>query len=192
MDAYFIHFEELARNARIPQEEWANYLRPLLVGKALVAYTREVAEDDKQDYDRLKEALLMALGVSIPLCEAEFFRVDKRPLQLWAEAARQVVSSLNRILQKSKMKEEIVTTMAISRLCSWVSPDCATYVRIQSPKTPGETATLIAEYLRTHRERRQKYWMNEEHGHKESQDSRRGYVRSHEKSGEKDSYRSDR
>ena len=34
--------------------------------------------------------------------------------------------------------------------------------------------------------------MNEDHGHKESQDSRRGYVRSHEKSGEKDSYRSDR
>ena len=134
VDAYFIRFEELARNARIPQEEWANYLRPLLVGKALVAYTREVAEDDKQDYDRLKEALLMALGISIPLCEEEFFRVDKRPLQLWAEAARQVVSLLNRILQKSKTKEEIVTTMAISRLCSWVSPDCATYVRIQSPR----------------------------------------------------------
>ena len=133
----------------------------------------------------------MVLGMSIPLCEEQFFRVDKRPLQLWAEAARQVVSSLNRILQKSKTKEKIVTTMAISRLCSWVSPDCATYVRIQSPKTPGETAMLIAEYLRTHRERRQKYWMNEEHGRKESQDSRSGYVRSHEKSGEKDSYRSD-
>ena len=49
------------------------------MGKALVAYTREVAEDDKQDYDRLKEALLMALGMSIPLFEEEFFRVDKRP-----------------------------------------------------------------------------------------------------------------
>ena len=122
-------------------------LTPLLAGKELVAYTRDVSEEDKKDYAKLKEALLTSLGMALSQCEEEFFRQEKKKILSWHEAARHVVFTRNRLVQDCTTPDEFVTTLAISRLYNWVSPECASYVRLQNPKTTGEAASLISEYI---------------------------------------------
>ena len=115
-----------------------------------MAYTRDVPEEDKKDYVKLKEALLTSLGMALPQYEEEFFRQEKKNFLSWHEASHHVVFTLNRLVQDCTTLDEFVTTLAISRLYNWVSPECVSHVRLQNPKT----TTLISEYIRMHRDRR--------------------------------------
>ena len=52
--------------------EWPSRLHPLLSGKALTAYSRDVPEETKKDYEHLKEAILDAMGLSVKECRADY------------------------------------------------------------------------------------------------------------------------
>ena len=59
-------------------QQWAKRLKPLLTGKALNTYARDVPEDSKGDYNRVKEALLNDLGMTHTQCIEELFRYEKK------------------------------------------------------------------------------------------------------------------
>ena len=73
-EAFLCHFEELLNKAGIPVQQWAKRLKLLLTGKALNAYARDIPEDSKGDYNRVKEALLNDLGITHTQCVEELFR----------------------------------------------------------------------------------------------------------------------
>jgi hypothetical protein len=50
--AYLQCFEESMKEAGIPEDEWPQRLRPLLSGKALAAYHKDVPEDAKMNYQQ--------------------------------------------------------------------------------------------------------------------------------------------
>ena len=102
-EAYLARFDDLVRDAEIPKEDWCRRLQPLLTGKVLYAYSREIPEAMKQDYDKFKEALLNALGLTLPQCIEEFFRAEKKFIQ---EAIRSAefasIASYRTVKQKMK------------------------------------------------------------------------------------------
>ena len=113
------------KEADIAKKEWTLRLRPLLTGKALPAYTHDVSEEAKENYDALKESLLNALGQSIPKCVDEFYAHGKRSSLSWPDAARQVEFIANRLMQECTSRQECVKAMTLARLYSWCPPDCA-------------------------------------------------------------------
>ena len=150
-EAYLARFEDLVKDAKIPKEDWCRRLRPLLTGKALNAYSRDIPEAVKQDYDKLKEALLNALGLTLPQCIEEFFRAEKRSSLSIQEAIRSAEFALNRVIRDCQTKDEVLQMLLISRLYTWCSPECASYIRLHKPTTVGEATTIATEYIRTHR-----------------------------------------
>ena len=62
------------------------------------AYTHEVSEEAKENYDALKESLLNALGQSIPQCVEEFYAHGKRSSLFWPDAVRHVKFIANRLM----------------------------------------------------------------------------------------------
>ena len=53
-EAYLQRFEESMKEAGIPENEWPQQLRPLLSGKALAAYHKDVPEDARMNYQQCK------------------------------------------------------------------------------------------------------------------------------------------
>ena len=49
-EAYFHHFEETMREADLSVEDWPHHLQPLLTGKALSAYSKNVPEQARLNY----------------------------------------------------------------------------------------------------------------------------------------------
>ena len=64
-EAYFHRYEETMKEAEIPMDEWPQHLRPLLTGKALASYSKNVPGSVKSDYYLMKEALLDSLGLTV-------------------------------------------------------------------------------------------------------------------------------
>ena len=97
-EAYLCRFEELLNEAGILVQQWAKRLKPILIGKALNAYARNVPEYSKGDYNRVKEALLNALGITHTQCLVELFRYEKKRKLTMPEAIYQVEFILARLL----------------------------------------------------------------------------------------------
>ena len=64
--------------AEFQTEEWPQKLSTLLSGKALQAYVCNMAEEDKETFETLREALLKALGISLEQCHTDFWIYRKR------------------------------------------------------------------------------------------------------------------
>ena len=87
-----------------------------------------------------------------------------------------MVFILNRLVLDCTTPNEFVTTLAISRLCNWVSPECVSHVHLQNLKTTGEVASLISDYIRTHRDRRLRHYTSfVDRRSTESNETRKGY-----------------
>ena len=63
IDCYLQRFERFARSLSWPTESWATRLSALLTGRALDVYSR-ISDDDAEDYDALKDALLIRYGMT--------------------------------------------------------------------------------------------------------------------------------
>ena len=124
----FCRFEESMKEADIAKKEWPLRLRPLLTSKGLSAYTHDVSEEAKEDYDVLKESLLNAVD--------EFYAHGKRSSLSWPDAVRHVEFIANRLMQECTSRQECVKAMTLARPYSWCPPDCAALVRL-SPLVKG-------------------------------------------------------
>ena len=188
-EAYLCRFEELLNEAGIPVQQWAKRLKPLLTGKALNAYARDVPEDSKGDYNRVKEALLNALGMTHTQCVEELFRYEKKQNLTMPEAIRQVEFILARLFQECTTKDEMMQTLLIARVYSWSSSECAAFIRLQKPITAGQAAMLFTEYNRTHHERRLKHWQKGDERRRDDgkwrYDTRNGYDKHSDRSGDR-------
>ena len=109
-EVYLFRFEDIMRQACIPQQEWPQRLRHLLTGSALTAYSREVPEDAKESYPEFKEALLNALGLSVHL--GVDLGITKYLIELHERQEeekmydRQTISAITRELDRRKKEEE--------------------------------------------------------------------------------------
>ena len=107
------------KEAGIEVAEWPVRLRPLLSGKALTAYSRDVPEEVKKDYEHLKEAILDAMGLSVKECRADYFTYYKKPCESWQEAARNVEFYVNRMIYGSDTKQDLFLCLLYTKYCHY-------------------------------------------------------------------------
>ena len=65
---FLCKFEDSMMAAEIPRDHWPKRLLPLLTGKAAAAYTCHVHTEAKDDFPKLREAMLTAMGKSKDAC----------------------------------------------------------------------------------------------------------------------------
>ena len=147
-EAFLQRFEESMKEAGIEVAEWPVRLRPLLSGKALTAYSRDVPEEAKKDYEHLKEAILDAMGLSVKECRADYFMYYKKPCESWQEAARNVEFYVNRMIYGCDTKQDIVSLFALHKVLSLCPPNCLTFVQLQKPGSAIEAASHIQEFFK--------------------------------------------
>ena len=143
LDTFLLRFEDQMREAEVEEEEWPIHLRTFLTGATLVAYTKDVPEEGKKDYWMLREALLDAVGLALHDCVNSFFFPGKKHSWSWQEAGRHIEFHL---VHGCEILAEAKSRMGISRLLTWCSLECASFVCLQEPKFMTESARLIVEF----------------------------------------------
>ena len=103
----------------------------------------------KRRLNRVKEALLNALGMTHTQCVEELFRCEKKQNLTMPEEIHQVEFILARLLQECTTKDEVIQTLLIARVYSWSSPKCAAFIRLQKPITDPVNYQIL--YLHSYR-----------------------------------------
>ena len=120
------------KEAGIAEAEWPARLGLLLTGKSLTSYSRDVPEESKNDYYKLKEALLEAMGLSQGRCRSDLWTFTKKSTESWQETARTLEFMIGRCLE-----------------------GCESLKDLQKPATPVETANCIEEHIQSQVRNRQ-------------------------------------
>lgn len=148
LESYLRRFTETMEDAEIPRQEWPKRLRPLLTGTALAAYSNNVEEDKKGDWDQLREALLKAMGSSAEQCRIDFFGLQKRHNDTWQETSRKISFHADRMVHDCETKEEVNNTYKVSKMLSLCPVDALNFVMLKEPKKVLEVANLIDDFTK--------------------------------------------
>lgn len=116
IDNYLLCFERVAKTWDWPEAEWACRLVPLLMGKALEAYSA-MDEDTANSYKDLKEALLMKFDIS-PKTYRRRFRASTTPP---GETPRETYHRLKHLYRRwikpeERTKEEVGEIVILEQL----------------------------------------------------------------------------
>ena len=162
---YLIRFEDTMKQADIPEDQWPHRLRPLLSGRALMAYSRDVSEEAKGSYQDLKDALLDSLGMPVKQCRERIWSIQRKGSDSHQDTARKLEFVMQRAAHGCGSVQEVVAKLTMAKFLTLYSPDVANYVQLQDPCTVGEAANLVQEYYQRQQSRdhrrpySQKPWM---------------------------------
>ena len=159
---YLIRFEDTMKQADIPEDQWPHRLRPLLSGRALMAYSRDVSEEAKGSYQDLKDALLDSLGMPVKQCRERIWSIQRKGSDSHQDTARKLEFVMQRAAHGCGSVQEVVAKLTMAKFLTLYSPDVA---QLQDPRTVGEAANLVQEYYQRQQSRdhrrpySQKPWM---------------------------------
>ena len=128
-------FEDCMMAAEIHRDHWPKRLLPLLTGKAATAYTCHVPTEAKDDYPKLREAMLTAMGKSKDACRRQFWNYRRKPMEPLTEVLRDLQWMTTRLLEDCKTMEEATAVMTTGKFLSLFSLEDADYVRQRKPST---------------------------------------------------------
>ena len=95
IEAYLTTFERIMVAYEVPKERWTFKLAPQLVGKAQQAYAA-MNPDEAQDYDQLKEAILLRYNINEESYRQKFWSTIK----VQGEGNRELASRLRDLTDK--------------------------------------------------------------------------------------------
>ena len=160
---YLIRFEDTMKQADIPEDQWPHRLRPLLSGRALMAYSRDVSEEAKGSYQDLKDALLDSLGMPVKQCRERIWSIQRKDSDSHQDTARKLEFVMQRAAHGCGSVQEVVAKLTIAKFLTLYSPDVANYVQLQDHRTVGEAANLVHYQRQQSRDHRRPYsqkpWM---------------------------------
>ena len=162
------------KEADLSVEDWPHHLQPLLTGKALSAYSKNVPEQARLNYYDIKEALLSSLGLTVEQCRNEFWVLQRKYGETWQDTARKIDSMVERMTHDCSSIKEVTDMNAMHTFYSLCPTDCVDYARLHHPKATVEAANLIYEYQPSHnRERKYKSWNRFGHNNEYSEERKR-------------------
>ena len=162
---YLIRFEDTMIQAEIPEDQWPHRLRPLLSGRALVAYSRDVEDKAKGSYPELKDALLNSLGVPVKQCRERIWSFQRNGSDSHQDTARTLDFLMQRSVHGCESVKDVVSQLTLAKFLTLYPPEVANYVQLQDPRSAGEAANLVQEYYQRQQSRdhrrpySQKPWM---------------------------------
>ncbi|XP_041935319.1 neurotrophin receptor-interacting factor homolog [Alosa sapidissima] len=151
MENFLLRFERLARTWQWPEREWAVRLVPLLTGKALEAYSA-MDEDHADDFQKLKEALLLKFDITKETYRQRFWRSTVPVGETPMETYHRLKHLFRRWVQPEKhTKEEIGEKVIMEQLLNVLSPEVWTWVREHEPEDGKTAAKLALQYINAHK-----------------------------------------
>ena len=155
-------FEDCMMAAEIPRDHWPKRLLPLLTGKAATAYTCHVPTEAKDDYPKLREAMLTAMGKSKDACRRQFWNYRRKPMEPLTEVLRDLQWMTTRLLEDCKSMEEATAVMTTGKFLSLFSLEDADYVRQRKPSTTLDYANFMTDRMEMRQQsgdpRPHRYW----------------------------------
>ena len=146
LPAHFLRkFEDYMMAAEIPCDHWPKRLLLLFTGKAATAYTCHVPTEAKDNYPKLREAMLTALGKSKDACRRQFRNYRKKPIEPLTDVLRELQWMTTRLLEDCKTIEEATAIMTTGKFLSLFSLEDADYVRQRKPSTTLDYANFMTD-----------------------------------------------
>ncbi|XP_062421516.1 uncharacterized protein LOC134132872 [Pungitius pungitius] len=152
IEQFLTTFERMATACRWPQANWPIRLVPLLTGKARGAY---VAMDgnDAEDYDKVKEAILIKYEINAEIYRQRFRSVEIRP----DENPRELYVRLKDLFSKWVKPEtcsiqQMSEIIILEQFMRMINSDMAVWIKERAPATAEEAAKLADTYLAARRE----------------------------------------
>ena len=151
------------KQAEIPEDQWPHRLRPLLSGRALMAYSRDVSDEVKVSYKHLKDALLDSLGMPVKQCRERIWSFQKKGSDSHQDTARKLEFLMQRAAHGCTSAQDVVSQLTMAKFLTLYPPDVANYVQLQDPHSVGEAANLVQAYYQRQqsRDHRRPYAHNE-------------------------------
>ena len=150
---YLIHFEDTMRQAGIPEEQWPHRLHPLLSGRALVAYSRDVSDEAKMSYQDLKDALLDSLGMPVKQCRERIWSFQRTGSYSHHDTAWKLEFVMQRAAHGCGSVQEVVTTLTMAKFLTLYPSHVANYVQLNNPRSVGDAANLVQEFYQRQQSR---------------------------------------
>ena len=145
--AYFNQFERAMKFSEIPKEEWPQRLISHLTGKALNVFNRNVPTDCVDDYKKLKDALMDAMGLSRERCSREFWSFQRTYGDNCQDIARQLEAMAERYAEGCETVQDCVRLFATGKFLTLYPMDAADHVRMKKPDSTLMAANLMDEYM---------------------------------------------
>ena len=153
LDAYLGRFEQYARVQKWPGTTWATNLSALLTGKALETYSR-LHPDNVENYDALKEALLMRFQLTEDGFRERFYKSTAED----GETAGQFVTRLQRYLERwmdlsetPRSYEGLRDLLVREHFISACHEELATFMREKRLKYLKEVTIAADNYVQAHK-----------------------------------------
>ena len=113
----------------IPKKEWSQKLVPLLTGKIMYAFQNDMKLQYTEDYEALKEELLLELGLSIEKCRQEYWMLRKATGEFSAEWGARVCRMTKRYTKGGDSIEDVNELLAIGRFLTGLPQATAVKIR---------------------------------------------------------------
>ncbi|XP_073423400.1 uncharacterized protein [Dendrobates tinctorius] len=88
LDTFLRAFEKACRQYQLPRDQWARYLTPGLKGKALEAFASLPPEDDDDNYDAMKQALIAKYRLTPEIYRKKFRNLQRGPHDSYSDVVQ--------------------------------------------------------------------------------------------------------
>lgn len=148
VDAYLQLFEKIARSERWPIDKWVAILQPHLVGKALKAFSK-LSMRDIDDYDVLKEAILLEYEVVGEVYRRKFRKAVKRQGDSFSDFAQFLSTNFNHWIKYNKIDsvEKLKQLLMLEQFLERVSEDVKMHIVDKGVVELSEAAKCADAYV---------------------------------------------
>ena len=150
VDSYLLRFERYALVNGWERSDWAIHLSALLKGKALEVYTR-LDEDEAQDYDKCREALLKRYNLTQDGFQEKFRKSRPEVGEQIGQFRIRLQSYLDKWVQlagKDKMRaEDLMDLILMEQLYSSCAKDLVVFLKERKPRSADEIVELADRYV---------------------------------------------
>ncbi|XP_044308996.1 zinc finger and SCAN domain-containing protein 23-like [Varanus komodoensis] len=148
IEAYLATFERVAETCLWPRHEWASRLAPALRGTAAHLAFCNLGACDRNDYEKLKEAVLNAYNITMETWRQRFrqfcYPEAAGPLEV-CEQLRQLCFQW--LKPEKHTKERILELLVLEQFLTILPGETQNWVREQNPETCLQAATLAEGFL---------------------------------------------
>ena len=153
VDSYLLRFERYASVNGWDRSDWAIHLSALLKGKALEVYTR-LDDDEAQDYDKCREALLKRYNLTQDGFQEKFRKSRPEVGERIGQFRIRLQSYLDKWVQlagKDKMRaEDLMDLILMEQLYSSCAKDLVVFLKERKPRSADEIVELADKYVDAH------------------------------------------
>ncbi|KAI8510586.1 hypothetical protein Bbelb_115020 [Branchiostoma belcheri] len=153
VDAFLQRFERFASSNGWREEVWASNLSALLTGKALEVYSR-LSNEDAQDYDKVKVALLKRYNLTEDGFRNKFRQNKPDKGESPEQFLVRLTSYLDRWVELSKTTKDYESLRDLfvkEQFMEACPPDLAIHLRERNPDSLVELAEVAQHYLTAHK-----------------------------------------